>query len=63
MYIYKKLKLILKTQKYILKTLTYVSETWILSKRNRKQLNIFELKVYRKILGPVYDNEKETEGY
>jgi len=23
-------------------------------------LNIFERKVYRRILGPVYDNEKET---
>ena len=26
----------------------------------RKQLNIFERKVYRRILGPVYDNEKEN---
>jgi len=25
---------------------------------NIKQLNIFERKVYRRILGPVYDNEK-----
>jgi len=25
-------------------------------------LNIFERKVYRKILGPVYDNEKENCG-
>ena len=24
------------------------------------QLNIFERKVYRRILGPVYDNEKEN---
>jgi hypothetical protein len=24
-----------------------------------EQLNIFERKVYRRILGPVYDNEKE----
>ena len=31
-----------------------------LTKRDRKQLNIFERKVYRKILGPVYDNEKEN---
>jgi hypothetical protein len=42
------------------KTLTYPSETWILTKTDRKQLNIFERKVYRRILGPVYDNEKEN---
>jgi hypothetical protein len=29
-------------------------------KRDWKQLNIFERKVYRRILGPVYDNEKEN---
>ena len=40
--------------------LTYASETWTLTKRERKQLNIFERKVYRRILGPVYDNEKEN---
>jgi hypothetical protein len=28
--------------------------------RGRKQFNIFERKVYRRILGPVYDNEKEN---
>ena len=39
------------------KTLTYASETWTLTKRDRKQLNIFERKVYRRILGPVYGNE------
>jgi hypothetical protein len=57
----------LKTQKdlrlkntIIDKTLTYASETWILTKRDRKELNIFERKVYRRILGPVYDNEKEN---
>jgi hypothetical protein len=42
------------------KTLTYTSETWILTKRDGKQLNIFERKVYRRILVPVYDNEKEN---
>jgi len=41
-------------------TLTYASETWTLTKRDRKQLNIFEKKVYRRILGPIYDNEKEN---
>jgi hypothetical protein len=38
--------------------LTYASETWALTKRDRKQLNVFERKVYRRVLGPVYDNEK-----
>jgi hypothetical protein len=42
------------------KTLTYPSETWILTKRDRKQLNIFERKVYRRFRGLVYDNEKEN---
>jgi hypothetical protein len=41
------------------KLLTYASETWILTNRDRKQMNTFEGKVYRRILGPVYDNEKE----
>jgi len=40
--------------------LTYASETWTLTKRDRKQLNIFEGKVYRRILGPVHENEKEN---
>ena len=40
------------------KVLTYASETWTLTKRDRKQLKVFERKVYRRILGPVYDNEK-----
>jgi hypothetical protein len=53
----KKLKLITKNT-ITHKTLTYASETLILTKRNKKQLNIFERKVYRRILGPVYDNEK-----
>jgi hypothetical protein len=42
------------------KTLTYASENSTLTKRDRKQLNISERKVYRRILGPVYDNEKEN---
>jgi len=42
------------------KTLPYASETWTLTKKDRKQLNIFERKVYRRILGSVYDNEKEN---
>jgi len=52
-------KLILRLKNTIIdKTLTYVSETWTLTKRDRKQVNIFERKVYRRILGPVYDNKK-----
>jgi hypothetical protein len=42
------------------KTLTYASETSTLTTRDRKHLNIFERKVYRRILGPVYDNGKEN---
>ena len=38
----------------------YASETWTLTKRDRKQMNVFERKVYRRILGPAYDNEKEN---
>jgi len=38
----------------------YASGTWTLTKRDRKQLKVFERKVYRRILGPVYDNEKEN---
>jgi hypothetical protein len=45
------------------KTLTYASETWILIKKGRKQINIFEKKVYRRILGPVYESEKKIEEY
>jgi hypothetical protein len=57
--IFKKLKLRLKNTT-IDKTLTYASENWTLTKRDRKQLNIFERKMHRRILGPVYDNEKEN---
>jgi hypothetical protein len=42
------------------KTLTYASENWTLTKSDIKQLNVFEREVYRRILGPVYDNEKEN---
>jgi hypothetical protein len=31
-----------------------------LTNGDRKQLNIFERKVYRRVLGPVYDIEKEN---
>jgi len=55
----KKLKLRLKNT-IIDKILTCASETWTLTERDRKQLNIFERKVYRRILGPIYDNEKEN---
>jgi hypothetical protein len=55
----KKLKLILKNT-IIDKTLTHASETLTLTNRVRKQLQIFERKVYRGISGPVYDNEKEN---
>jgi len=55
----KKLKLRLKNTTKD-KTLTYASETGTLTKRDRKQLNISERQVYRRILGPVYDNEKEN---
>ena len=50
----KKIKLRLKST-IIDKMLTCASETWILTERDRKQVNIFEKKVYRRILGPVYD--------
>ena len=55
----KKLKLRLKNT-IIDKTLSYPSGTWKLTKRDRKQMNIFERKLYRRILGPVHDNEKEN---
>jgi hypothetical protein len=55
----KKLKLRLKNT-IIDKTLTHASETWTLTERDRQQLNICERKVYRRILGPENDNEKEN---
>ena len=48
----KKLKLILKNT-ITEKTLTYALETSTLTKRDGKQLNIFERNVYRRILGQV----------
>ena len=36
-------------------------ELYLRMKRDRKKVNIFERKVYRRILGPVYDNEKENQ--
>jgi hypothetical protein len=64
--IFSKIKTYLKILKLILKntiidkTSTYALETLTLTKRDRKKLNIFCRKVYRRILGPVYDNEKEN---
>jgi hypothetical protein len=55
----KKLKFSLKNT-IIDKMLIYATETWRLTKRDRKKMNIFERRVYRRILGPVYDNEKEN---
>jgi len=54
-----KLKLRLKNTT-INKMLTCASETGTLTERDRKQMNIFERKVYRRILGPIYDNKKEN---
>ena len=54
-----KLQLRLKNTK-IGKTLAYASETGTLTKTERKQLNIFQRKVYRRILGPVLDNAKQN---
>jgi len=42
------------------RTYTNYVKTWTLTKRDRKQLTVFERKVYRRIFGPVYDNEKEN---
>jgi len=54
-------KLTLRPKNIIInKTLTCASENWTLTKSDRKQLDIFERKVCRRILGPVYDNEKEN---
>jgi hypothetical protein len=55
----KKLKLRLKNT-ITDKMLTYAPETLTLTKRDKKLLNVFERKVSRRILGSVYDNEKEN---
>jgi hypothetical protein len=39
---------------------SYTSEISTLTERDRKHLNIFDRKVYKRILGPVYGNEKEN---
>jgi hypothetical protein len=57
--IFKKLKLRLNNA-VTDKTLIYASETWTLAKKGTEQINIFERKVYWRILGPAYDNEKEN---
>jgi len=31
----------------------------MITKRDRKQINVFERKVYRKILGPLFDNKNK----
>jgi len=40
--------------------LTGASENWTVTKRDRKLLNVFERKVYKKILRPIYGDEKEN---
>jgi hypothetical protein len=45
------------------KIFTYASETSTLTKRDRKQLNMIERKVYARIVGPVYAMKKKTVGY
>jgi hypothetical protein len=42
------------------KMLTCALEISTLTKRNRKQVHIFERKVCRRLVGPVYDNEREN---
>jgi len=41
-------------------TLVIFGWTCFANKRDRQELNIFEGKVHRRILGPVYDNEKKN---
>jgi hypothetical protein len=44
-------------------TLTYASETWILTERNKEQINIFERKVYRRILVQYMTMKKNIGKY
>ena len=55
----KKLKLRLNNT-IIDKTSTYASETRMLTTTDGEKLNIFERKMYRRILGPVHGNEKQN---
>ena len=45
------------------KTLAYALETSTLTKRDRKQLNIFERKVYRGILGQYMIMKRKIGGH
>jgi len=45
---------------YYILLLKYATETWTLTKRDRKQLNIFGRKVYRRILTPCIWQWKEN---
>ena len=45
---------------YTLHYFTICTRNLDMAKRNREQLNISERKVYRRILCPVHDNEKEN---
>jgi hypothetical protein len=54
-------KLKVRLKKTIIdKTLAYASETWILTQTDRRKINILKKKMYRRIVGPVYDKEKEN---
>jgi hypothetical protein len=55
----KKLKFVPKNT-IIDKPLTYASQTSTVTKTDRNQLKIFEKNVYRRILGPVHDDEKQN---
>ena len=39
------------------KILSYGSEAWSLTKEERSQLNVFQRKIYRRLFGPVLDNQ------